>query len=123
MAGEVRTLARRTQHSTTEIERMIDSLRNRVGATVKTMGDSHQMAGATASQADHAETALDNILTAIGLIVEQSQQIAAAAEQQTAVSQGIGRSARSATAPPKGQRVPSKPANSCSAKWGTCNRP
>ncbi|MBB2497363.1 methyl-accepting chemotaxis protein [Aquipseudomonas ullengensis] len=89
VADEVRTLARRTQQSTTEIEQMIVNLRNRVGATVKAMGDSHHMAGATASQADHVEAALDNILGAIGTIVDQSQQIAAAAEQQTAVAQDI----------------------------------
>ncbi|MCY1262320.1 Methyl-accepting chemotaxis protein (MCP) signaling domain protein [compost metagenome] len=89
VADEVRTLAQRTQQSTTEIEQMIVNLRNRVGATVKAMGESHQMAGATASQADHVEAALDNILGAIGTIVDQSQQIAAAAEQQTAVSQDI----------------------------------
>ena len=47
------------------------------------------MAGTTASQADHVELALDNILTAIGIIVDQSQQIAAAAEQQAAVSLDI----------------------------------
>ena len=89
VADEVRTLAQRTQQSTNEIEQMIVNLRNRVGATVKAMGESHQMAGATASQADHVEAALDNILGAIGTIVDQSQQIAAAAEQQTAVSQDI----------------------------------
>ncbi len=89
VADEVRTLARRTQKSTTEIEQMIANLRNRVGATVKAMGDSHQIAGATAEQADHVEGALDKILCAIGTIVDQSQQIAAAAEQQTAVSQDI----------------------------------
>ena len=86
VADEVRTLARRTQQSTTEIEQMIVNLRQRVGETVGSMAESHRIAGATASQADHVAVALDNILNAIGTIVDQSQQIAAAAEQQTAVS-------------------------------------
>ena len=86
VADEVRTLARRTQQSTTEIEQMIANLRQRVGETVGSMAESHRVAGATASEADHVEVALDNILRAIGTIVDQSQQIAAAAEQQTAVS-------------------------------------
>ena len=39
-----------------------------------------------------SERTLENIVVAIGLIVEQSQQIAVAAEQQTQVSLDIDRS-------------------------------
>jgi methyl-accepting chemotaxis protein len=92
VADEVRTLARRTQQSTHEIEHMIAGLHSRVADTVKAMSNSHQIANTTVSQADEVEQALENIVAASGLIVEQSQQIAVAAEQQTQVSQSIDRS-------------------------------
>jgi methyl-accepting chemotaxis protein len=92
VADEVRTLARRTQQSTHEIEQMIGGLHSRVAATVKAMSNSHQTANVTVSQADEVERTLENIVVAIGLIVEQSQQIAVAAEQQTQVSLDIDRS-------------------------------
>jgi methyl-accepting chemotaxis protein len=71
---------------------MIAGLHSRVADTVKAMSNSHQIANTTVSQADEVEQALENIVAASGLIVEQSQQIAVAAEQQTQVSQSIDRS-------------------------------
>ncbi|MBG6287047.1 methyl-accepting chemotaxis protein [Pseudomonas nitroreducens] len=91
VADEVRTLAVRTRNSTAEIEQMIGSLRSRVAATVRSMGESHQIAGSTASQAGDVQEVLERILGAIGTIVEQSQQIASSAEQQTSVSVDIDR--------------------------------
>ncbi|WP_446738732.1 methyl-accepting chemotaxis protein [Pseudomonas sp. TH41] len=92
VADEVRTLARRTQQSTLEIEQMIGNLHSRVAETVKAMGNSHKTAGATVSQADDVQQTLENIVRATGLIVEQSQLIAVAAEQQTQVSMEIDKS-------------------------------
>jgi len=91
VADEVRTLAVRTRKSTTEIEQMIASLRCRVAATVSSMGESHHIADTTASQAGDVQAVLEKILSAIGTIVEQSQQIASSAEQQTSVSVDIDR--------------------------------
>ncbi|MFR0692555.1 methyl-accepting chemotaxis protein [Enterobacterales bacterium AE_CKDN230030158-1A_HGKHYDSX7] len=89
VADEVRTLAKRTQQSTEEIEQMIARLQNGVGAAVKAMGSSHQTADGTVSQSAQVQQALENILQAVGAIVDQNQQIAAAAEQQTAVAHDI----------------------------------
>ena len=89
VADEVRTLAKRTQQSTEEIEQMIARLQNGVGAAVKAMGSSHQTADGTVSQSAQVQQALENILSAVGAIVDQNQQIAAAAEQQTAVAHDI----------------------------------
>ena len=89
VADEVRTLAQRTQQSTQEIEQMIARLQEGVGAAVKAMGSSHGMTGEAVDSALKVQTALDNILRAVSQIVDQSQQIAAAAEQQTAVSHDI----------------------------------
>ncbi|VVN79095.1 methyl-accepting chemotaxis protein [Pseudomonas fluorescens] len=89
VADEVRTLAKRTQQSTEEIEQMIAKLHSGVGAAVKAMGVSHQMASGTVSQSEKVQQALENILGAVGMIVDQNQQIAAAVEQQTAVAHDI----------------------------------
>ncbi|WP_353631828.1 methyl-accepting chemotaxis protein [Pseudomonas canadensis] len=89
VADEVRTLARRTQHSTEEIEQMISRLHSGVAAAVKAMGSSHEMASGTVEQSEKVQQALENILGAVGMIVDQNQQIAAAVEQQTAVAHDI----------------------------------
>ncbi|NVZ47850.1 methyl-accepting chemotaxis protein [Pseudomonas tolaasii] len=89
VADEVRTLARRTQHSTEEIEQMISRLQGGVEAAVKAMGTSHAMANGTVGQSEKVQQALENILGAVGMIVDQNQQIAAAVEQQTAVAHDI----------------------------------
>ncbi|XXE18140.1 HAMP domain-containing protein [Pseudomonas sp. Z1-12] len=89
VADEVRTLAKRTQQSTEEIEAMIIRLHGGVGAAVKAMGTSHEMASGTVGQSEKVQQALENILGAVGMIVDQNQQIAAAVEQQTAVAHDI----------------------------------
>ena len=91
VADEVRNLARRTQQSTEEIEQIIAGLQGGVGAAVKIMGASHVMAEGTVKQSAQVRQALENILGAVGVIVDQNQQIAAAAEQQTAVAHDIDR--------------------------------
>lgn len=59
------------------------------GAAVKAMGASHSMTGEAVDASLQVQQALGNILAAVTQIVDQSQQIAAAAEQQTAVSHDI----------------------------------
>ncbi|MFN3581173.1 MAG: methyl-accepting chemotaxis protein, partial [Pseudomonas sp.] len=77
VADEVRTLARRTQQSTEEIEQMIARLQDGVSGAVKAMGASHNMTGATVDASLKVQDALGNILKAVTQIVDQSQQIAA----------------------------------------------
>ncbi|EJM24320.1 methyl-accepting chemotaxis protein [Pseudomonas sp. GM21] len=89
VADEVRNLAKRTQSSTQEIEQTISKLQNGVSAAVKVMNASHSMASSTASQSRQVQQALENIFEAVGTIVDQNQQIAAAAQEQTAVTHDI----------------------------------
>ena len=89
VADEVRNLARRTQQSTAEIEQMIGQLHSGVSSAVQAMSSSHVMADETVAQSADVQSALENILAAVGVIVDQIQQIAAAAEQQTAVAHDI----------------------------------
>ncbi|HZX16295.1 MAG TPA: methyl-accepting chemotaxis protein [Pseudomonas sp.] len=89
VADEVRNLAKRTQQSTEEIESMIAKLQSGVGAAVKAMSASHKMADTTVSESGKVQQALENILGAVGMIVDQNQQIATAAEEQTAVAHDI----------------------------------
>lgn len=78
-----------TQQSTAEIEQMILRLQGGVDAAVKAMGSSHHTADGTVNESAQVQQALENILGAVGMIVDQNQQIAAAAEQQTAVAHDI----------------------------------
>ena len=89
VADEVRNLAKRTLHSTAEIEGMIGKLQSGVGAAVKAMSTSHDKAEDTVSESGKVQQALENILAAVGMIVDQNQQIAAAAEQQSSVAHDI----------------------------------
>ncbi|MFG8024709.1 methyl-accepting chemotaxis protein [Pseudomonas aeruginosa] len=89
VADEVRTLAKRTQQSTAEIEQMILRLQGGVDVAVKAMASSHHTADGTVNESAQVQQALENILGAVGMIVDQNQQIAAAAEQQTAVAHDI----------------------------------
>nr|WP_256352566.1 methyl-accepting chemotaxis protein [Pseudomonas sp. PDM31] len=91
VADEVRNLAMRTQVSTKEIEQTIGKLQNGVSAAVTVMNASHNMARSTANQSTLVQQALANIFNAVGTIVDQNQQIAAAALEQTAVTHDMDR--------------------------------
>ncbi|MFP3368635.1 methyl-accepting chemotaxis protein [Pseudomonas sp. SIMBA_068] len=86
VADEVRTLAKRTQQSTREIEDMIEALGQGVSIAVSTMSASHEKANLCRTQSQRVESAFGNILACAGRILEQSLQIAAAAQQQHAVA-------------------------------------
>jgi methyl-accepting chemotaxis protein len=89
VADEVRTLAKRTQDSTAEIQEMIESLQSGVRETVTVMETSQQQAAKSVEQADRAHTSLDEITQVIDAISQMSSQIATAAEEQSAVAEDI----------------------------------
>ncbi|MDS9788037.1 methyl-accepting chemotaxis protein [Pseudomonas aeruginosa] len=92
VADEVRAMARRTQQSTAEIETLIGALQNGTQQAVQRMQRSHQLVDQSVDDALQTEAALGNIATAVALIQQMNQQIAAASEQQSAVAEEINRS-------------------------------
>ncbi|PZQ37934.1 MAG: methyl-accepting chemotaxis protein [Ectopseudomonas oleovorans] len=95
VADEVRALAKRTQQSTAEIESLIAALREGSRRAVTDMEQSASLVNLTVGDASQTEGALTAIAEAVSLISEMNQQIAAAAEQQTAVAEEINRSVTS----------------------------
>lgn len=89
VADEVRTLASRTQQSTTEIESMIDSLQVQARAAVKAIGDGQEKAKASVEQASTAGQSLNEITDSVATITSMNIQIATASEEQSAVAEEI----------------------------------
>ncbi|GAA0692824.1 methyl-accepting chemotaxis protein [Marinobacterium maritimum] len=92
VADEVRTLATRTQQSTDEIQRMIESLQNGARRAVTEMQNSQAQSQETIVQADTARSSLQQITHSVSNITEMNTQIASAAEEQTAVADEISKS-------------------------------
>ena len=95
VADEVRALAKRTQQSTEEIERLVISLQNGAQASVAQIQSSGELVKLAVSDALQTESALGSIAAAVSLIQQMNQQIAAAAEEQSSVAEEINRSVTS----------------------------
>ncbi|WHS58834.1 methyl-accepting chemotaxis protein [Pseudomonas sp. G2-4] len=95
VADEVRALARRTQQSTEEIERLVSALRSAAQTSVQQIQSSGELVKMAVSDALQTESALGSIAAAVSLIQQMNQQIAAAAEQQSSVAEEINRSVTS----------------------------
>ncbi len=89
VADEVRTLASRTQQSTTEIESMIDSLQVQANAAVDAITQGQKKAETSVQNASNAGDALNKITESVATISSMNLQIATASEQQSAVSEEI----------------------------------
>jgi methyl-accepting chemotaxis protein len=92
VADEVRALAKRTQQSTEEIERLVSSLRTGASASVAQIQSSGELVKLAVSDVLQTESALGSIASAVSMIQQMNQQIAAAAEEQTSVAEEINRS-------------------------------
>ena len=91
VADEVRTLASRTQQSTQDIQQMVERLQSGAEKAVTVMNQSQSQAKDSVEQAALANESLSAIATMIAQINDMNMQIAAAAEEQSAVAEEINR--------------------------------
>ncbi|WP_019027262.1 HAMP domain-containing methyl-accepting chemotaxis protein [Colwellia piezophila] len=89
VADEVRTLASRTQESTSEIQTMIEALQSGAGKAVTVMDAGKAKAGECVKQSEEADQALEVITQAVHEAFDRSSQIATAAEEQSVVAHEI----------------------------------
>lgn len=92
VADEVRSLAQRTQKSTEEIEELIVGLQNGTQQVATIMDNSRGLTDSSVELTRRAGNALGNITRTVSAIQAMNQQIATAAEQQSAVAEEINRS-------------------------------
>ena len=83
---------RNTQQSTEEIEKLIGTLQNGAQSASQLMRDNQQLSDSTVELTRRAGDALSVIARTVSTIQSMNQQIAAAAEQQSAVAEEINRS-------------------------------
>ncbi|MDE4535758.1 methyl-accepting chemotaxis protein [Pseudomonas sp. ITEM 17296] len=92
VADEVRSLAQRTQQSTEEIEELIAGLQSGTQRVASVMDNSRQLTDSSVELTRRAGGSLETITRTVSSIQAMNQQIATAAEEQTAVAEEINRS-------------------------------
>lgn len=91
VADEVRTLAARTQQSTSEINEMLTRLRNGADTVVKAMDATKLSCQQTADTTASVNVSLDSMTNSVMQINDLGIQIATAAEEQSSVTEEINR--------------------------------
>jgi methyl-accepting chemotaxis protein len=89
VADEVRTLASRTQESTSEIQAMIERLQSGANEAVKVMESSKNKAAMSVDDIQKAGELLATITEGISIINDMSTHIATAAEEQASVTEEV----------------------------------
>ena len=91
VADEVRTLAQRTQDSTSEIESFIGSLQADAIAAHQVIEKSQQKAIVAVDSSKNVEHSLQVLTTSIGAIFSMTEQVATVIEEQSLVTQNIAK--------------------------------
>ncbi|MDO6822790.1 methyl-accepting chemotaxis protein [Marinobacter sp. 1_MG-2023] len=89
VADEVRTLARQTHESTTQIEDIINGFQVITENASRSIIASHKLANETSEQSSELEQTFADILGDVNSISDMATQIAAASEQQVAVTREL----------------------------------
>ena len=89
VADEVRQLAQKTQHSTSDIENMINLLQEDVSQVVSVINRSNEIAGQTVKETQETKASIDHSYVEAQTISDNATQIATAAMQQSAASEEI----------------------------------
>ncbi len=92
VADEVRGLAQRTQKSTEEIEQLVTALQNGTQQVSAIMQNSRNLTESSVALTRRAGASLARITHTVSNIQAMNQQIATAAEEQSAVAEEISRS-------------------------------
>jgi methyl-accepting chemotaxis protein len=92
VADEVRSLAQRTQKSTEEIAQLIVGLQGGTQQVASALDSSRDLTDSSVELTRSAGSALENITRTVSAIQSMNQQIAAAAEEQSATAEEINRS-------------------------------
>lgn len=95
VADEVRTLARQTHESTTQIEDIINGFKHITDSASRSIVASHKLANQTSDQASEMEKTFADILTDVNSISDMATQIATASEEQVAVTRELAGSMES----------------------------
>jgi methyl-accepting chemotaxis protein len=94
VADEVRTLAQKTQDSTTEIQDIIDNIQKGAQAAVSAMSNGTERTATSVEQVNEAGSSLEQINEQVMRIHDMNMQIAAASEEQTQVIDEISGNVR-----------------------------
>ncbi|MBL0952497.1 MAG: chemotaxis protein, partial [Pseudomonas sp.] len=92
VADEVRTLAKRTQESTLEIQQIVERLQAGASRAAGRIGATVEAAEQPVSASGRAGEVLELLSVAAGTVSQMTFQIASAAEQQAATADEINRS-------------------------------
>ncbi len=89
VADEVRTLAQRTQESTSSIRDIIERLQSESSQAVSAMSESQSRAGSVVEHAGKTGRVLESITESVKAVADMNAQIATAAEQQSSTADQI----------------------------------